>query len=115
MAETITQVIQLRRGYKTTPIEGLNQIPDSYILEQGEPCFEADTSKLKIGDGSTQYKDLPYIGDGGSTIVDVDNKSIVVIDGKVALKGFENATSGQILTKGADGNNQWIDVNYYTK
>lgn len=32
------------------------------ILERGEPGFEYDTKKLKIGDGSTAWKDLPYIG-----------------------------------------------------
>lgn len=32
----------------------------------GEPCFETDTGKLKIGDGTTAYNDLAYQG-GGST------------------------------------------------
>lgn len=32
----------------------------------GEPCFETDTGKLKIGDGSTAYNDLAYQGGGGS-------------------------------------------------
>lgn len=26
----------------------------------GEPCFETDTNKLKIGDGTTPYNNLPY-------------------------------------------------------
>lgn len=33
------------------------------ILEQGEPGFEYDTGKLKIGDGFTPWMALPYIGD----------------------------------------------------
>lgn len=33
------------------------------VLEAGQPCVELDTHKLKIGDGSTAYNDLPYIGD----------------------------------------------------
>lgn len=35
----------------------------------GEPCFETDTGKLKIGDGSTAYNDLAYQGGGGSSDV----------------------------------------------
>ena len=30
------------------------------VLRQGEPGFEYDTNKLKIGDGYTPYNDLPY-------------------------------------------------------
>jgi hypothetical protein len=31
------------------------------ILQAGEPGFEIDTSKLKIGDGITTWRNLPYI------------------------------------------------------
>ena len=31
------------------------------LLEEGEPGFELDTFKLKIGDGKTKYNDLPYV------------------------------------------------------
>ena len=31
------------------------------LLEEGEPGFELDTFKLKIGNGKTKYNDLPYI------------------------------------------------------
>lgn len=33
----------------------------------GEICYETDTGKLKIGNGSTPYTNLPYIGDGGGS------------------------------------------------
>ena len=33
----------------------------------GEMCYETDTGKLKIGNGSTPYTNLPYIGDGGGS------------------------------------------------
>lgn len=35
----------------------------------GEPCYETDTKKLKIGDGVTKYNDLQYFagGTGGTT------------------------------------------------
>lgn len=32
------------------------------ILFAGEPAFETDTHKLKIGDGFSPYLSLPYIG-----------------------------------------------------
>ena len=34
------------------------------ILLSGQPAYELDTKKLKIGDGHTRYTALPYIGDG---------------------------------------------------
>lgn len=33
------------------------------ILLEGQPGFETDTHKLKIGDGKTRYNSLPYIGE----------------------------------------------------
>ena len=33
------------------------------ILLRGEPAFEWDTKKMKVGDGETRYNKLPYIGD----------------------------------------------------
>ena len=33
------------------------------VLEAGEPGFVLDENKLKIGDGSTAWNDLPYIGE----------------------------------------------------
>lgn len=36
------------------------------IPAQGEPCYETDTHKFKIGDGVTKYTNLPYQGGGDS-------------------------------------------------
>ena len=33
------------------------------VLAAGEPGFVIDENKLKIGDGSTAWNDLPYIGE----------------------------------------------------
>lgn len=33
------------------------------VLLRGEPGYEWNTHKLKIGDGETRYNNLPYIGD----------------------------------------------------
>lgn len=37
------------------------------VLGQGEPAYETDTKKMKIGDGTTAYNDLTYFDAGGGT------------------------------------------------
>lgn len=44
------------------------------VLQDGEPGYEKDTGKLKIGDGLTHWRELEYFeedtggsGDGGGT------------------------------------------------
>ena len=41
------------------------------IPAQGEPCYETDTGKLKIGNGSDTYTTLPYVSDGGGSSGDL--------------------------------------------
>jgi hypothetical protein len=57
MAEIINHIYQFKRGTAQRWIE-VNP-----ILRQGEPGFEYDTGKLKIGDGFTPWLALPYIND----------------------------------------------------
>lgn len=54
-AQVIKTTFQLLRG-KSTKWANINP-----ILSEGEPGFEIDTYKLKIGDGVTAWNDLPYI------------------------------------------------------
>ena len=85
----------------------------------GEPCYETNTGKFKIGNGSTAYNSLPYI-DGGSITVDsalsttstnpVQNKVITTeLNNKLASNSANYikslSISGQTITytKG-DGN-----------
>lgn len=76
-------------------------------LREGEPGFEMDTGKLKVGNGTTAWKDLPYIG-GDSINVDTDDVSIIIDGlGKLSLKGFAEAQAGQILRKGTSGDLEW--------
>lgn len=51
------QPIQFKRG---TYRAFLNVNP---VLLEGQPAFEIDTNRLKIGNGRTHYVDLPYIGE----------------------------------------------------
>lgn len=60
MAKEILTTFQLKRGTADRWIE-VNP-----ILKQGEPGFEFDTNKLKIGDGITPWAELSYIASSGS-------------------------------------------------
>ena len=62
MAEVIQHTYQFKRGTAQRWIE-VNP-----ILRQGEPGFEYDTCKLKIGDGFTPWTLLPYIN------IDISNQ-----------------------------------------
>lgn len=57
MAKVIAHKYQLKRGTAARWLE-LNP-----ILSQGEPGFEYDTYKLKIGDGTTPWLSLPYVNE----------------------------------------------------
>ena len=48
---------------RSTSSAAASQAP---LLQAGQPFYETDTHKLKIGDGSTAWNDLPYIGGSGS-------------------------------------------------
>lgn len=50
-------VIQFKRGTAARWDE-LN-----LILEPGQPGFVTDENRIKIGDGTTPWKDLPYVGE----------------------------------------------------
>lgn len=52
-------MIQFRRGTASAASTA------NEVLAAGQPFVETDTSKLKIGDGSTAFNDLPYIGGSG--------------------------------------------------
>lgn len=53
----IKTTFQLRRGNSDTYTQ------KNILLAAGEPAFELDTGRLKIGDGETLWNDLDYIND----------------------------------------------------
>lgn len=83
MAEKIIRTTFLLRRGTSAQWEENNP-----VLGTGEPGFELDTKKLKIGDGQTPFMDLPYIG------VDEVNFKI---------PGLDTAEVGQIAVKGENG------------
>nr|DAH26747.1 MAG TPA: hyaluronidase [Caudoviricetes sp.] len=73
--------IQLRRDTAS------NWSTNNPTPSEGEPCFETDTGKLKIGDGSTKYNDLVYQGSGSASANMVTTDTEQEITG---LKTFAN-------------------------
>lgn len=102
MAEIIIKTIKFKRG---TSAAWARTNP---ILLDGEPGYEKDTKKLKIGDGTTAWNNLPYIGE--SAEISTDGKSIIIQDGKLEMNGFSTAQVGQIPRKGNNENLDWFDL-----
>ena len=71
MAESIQQ-IQFKRGRKDV-LEAVLTKDKKSVLLLGEPAYETDTKRLKIGDGISDYRDLAYIS-GGSGGTEVDSR-----------------------------------------
>lgn len=100
--QIINTIFQLKRG---TAARWAEVNP---VLMQAEPGFEIDTGKLKIGNGTDKYLDLPYVG-AGDISVSVDGLSLIVNNiGEIALAGFEEAKAGQILRKTELGTLEWF-------
>lgn len=84
------QTIQFKRA------EAITWTTKNPVLKEGEPGWEEDTNKLKIGDGLNSWNDLPYLTGGGGgggavklqDLTDVDpvtptNKHVLVGNGSV--------------------------------
>lgn len=93
------------------------------VLGIGEPAYETDTKKLKIGDGTTAYTQLPYFSSGGGSSditatlpikivngvisLEVDGQTIQIVDGKLhanldELGNEVNNLSGRLTSAEAD-------------
>ena len=59
----MAQTIQFRRG---TSAEWTAANP---VLSPGEPGFETDTGKIKLGDGASDWAALTYVGTGGGVAI----------------------------------------------
>lgn len=76
MAKVYKTTFKLRRG-KAAEWSQVNP-----ILAQGEPAFELDTFKLKIGNGVMSYNELPYIADAAALQSSDSESSILFVDSK---------------------------------
>ena len=89
--------------YVITNIQLNRNVPANYIPKVGEPIFEqsGSTYRLKIGNGSTNYAALPYIGADFSPAV--DGKSVNIIGTNLQIYGFNTAPIGSVPKKTSTG------------
>jgi hypothetical protein len=129
--------IQFKRGKKAVLEEKL-VVGKLGVPKSGEPIYETDTRKLKIGDGKTSYKDLPYYGGNGSD-VDIpnfiiqdplsnqillydeslqawvnkdlaDDESIIYLAERgLTIKGYDTAEQGYMLVKDSVNGLTWVE------
>ena len=103
MADVIKTTFQVKRG-TAARWEELN-----LILNPGEPGFEMDTFKLKIGDGSTPWKELPYVNDVDIskyvTIADITNGNVILPVATKTIRGavLSSTAKNEISVDPTDG------------
>ena len=122
--------IQFKRGKKAV-LE--NQLVESKlgVPKDGEPIYETDTGKLKIGDGKTAYIDLEYYADTPKFIIQdplstqvllydetlqawvnkdlADTESIIYLAERgLTIKGYDEAKQGYMLVKDSTEGLTWI-------
>lgn len=56
------------------------------VLGIGEPAYETDTKKLKIGDGTTAYNSLDYFAGGGGSTEFTVVQPLKLVDGTLTLQ-----------------------------
>lgn len=78
--------IQLRRDTSS------NWASANPVLASGEPAFETDTGKFKIGDGTTAYNSLPYKGEGSTGVDDYEDLTSKPQINSVTLEGNKTST-----------------------
>ena len=108
MAEKVIKtIIQFKRGTEAE----LNQVAETLVLRPGEPCVTLDgehKGQLKIGDGTSTWGQLPYLG-GEVSLNATDGKSITVSEeGILSIFGFGTAKAGQQPRVGESGSLEWF-------
>ena len=89
MADVIKTTFQVKRGLAARWKE-LN-----LVLRPGEPGFELDTFKLKIGDGATAWNNLPYVNEKDmSKYISIED----IINGDVILPVATSTMRGTVLS-----------------
>ena len=103
MPQVIKTTFQLRCGLEATWKK------NNPVLASGEPSFVIDRNYLKIGDGKTYWNDLKPIGlEQNEISLLTDDKSIIIIDNQISIKGFKEALPGAQPIKGEDGILTWV-------
>lgn len=100
MATIVKTTFQVKRA-SAKRWEELN-----FLLAAGEPGYELDTGKLKVGNGVTPWKELPYIGEVELPAADSSILIATILDDVITLK-----TSARFYDK----NNEYILENDETE
>lgn len=99
-----TRPLQFKRG-TAAAFKKINP-----ILLKGEPAFETDTNKMKVGTGKKAYNDLPYIGDHSAP---KDGKSTYELWLEAGNQGtLDDFLEAQIGPAGASAYEQWLRVGH---
>ena len=103
----MADLIQIRRD------TAANWTSANTVLAQGELGAETDTSKIKIGDGSTAWSSLAYLIDVGGYLTATSTNTLTnktVRDTVYALSGTAfDATNGAVQTKTLAANTTFTD------
>ena len=103
--KTLKTIFKVKRG--------LSQEWETYnpILEDGEPGYELDTGKLKIGRNGMHWADLDYIGGDSAVIPDLgEYVTQTELDELIANLNNETYAAGAGLK--LDGTTFNIDTDY---
>ena len=104
--------IQLRRGNAS------DWSTANPILDAGEPGFEVDTGKMKIGNGTDHWNDLPYATGGTDEKVksDASDGTAGYLSDKVDGDSISVDTTNHVLKVNVDNSTIEIDTsNHYIK
>jgi hypothetical protein len=113
MATVVKTTFQFKRGTAAKWIE-LN-----LTLAAGEPGFEIDTGRLKIGDGKRAWLDLPYLGEGGvvnaATHYDFPETGAADViykaaEEKLLYQWNSNSNAYELLGMGGEGGGAIVDT-----
>ena len=85
----MAQVIKITYQFKRAIADRWLEV--NPILKAGEPGFEVDTGKFKIGNGIDEWKALQYIGD----------ESIVVLN---SIEDFPEVGSEEVIYRSSEDN-----------
>lgn len=103
----MADLIQIRRD------TAANWTSANPVLAQGELGAETDTSKIKIGDGSTAWSSLAYLIDAGGYLTASSTNTLTnktIRDTVYSLTGTAfDATNGTIQTKTLSANTTFTD------
>jgi len=95
--------------YVIRDVQFKRNVAASYVPKAGEPVFEqsGSTYRLKIGNGSSNYASLPYIGADFTPAV--DNRSVNIVGSNLQIYGFSTAQNGTVPKKTSTGL-EWVKL-----